>query len=257
MHCVLIQDSRAATFSSNLEEKAMKAIKTLFVVSALAAAVSAQAATYAVTGAVSINDVISGPGLGGISLGTEIDFVYSTAPVFSASWTFDAAAASGIAGGLNFVPYDVVANPKPGGLLEGLFGEATVSYQGDNYVIAGGTGSWDAGTLTYTLSGAQLTGGVQPLASGDPTAVAALGGFANNPLAFSLSLTFSDASLTSFTGTAHGLDFITDPDLAELVDHQDTTYTFSGTVPVPAAAWLFGSGLLGLAGTARRRRNAA
>ena len=27
-------------------------------------------------------------------------------------------------------------------------------------------------------------------------------------------------------------------------------------VPVPAAAWLFGSGLLGLAGTARRRRNA-
>jgi hypothetical protein len=28
------------------------------------------------------------------------------------------------------------------------------------------------------------------------------------------------------------------------------------TVPVPAAAWLFGSGLLGLAGTARRRRSA-
>ena len=37
------------------------------------------------------------------------------------------------------------------------------------------------------------------------------------------------------------------------------TYTFTNTapaVPVPAAAWLFGSGLLGLAGTARRRRNA-
>ena len=37
-------------------------------------------------------------------------------------------------------------------------------------------------------------------------------------------------------------------------------YTISNvqtpTVPVPAAAWLFGSGLLGLAGTARRRRNA-
>jgi len=33
--------------------------------------------------------------------------------------------------------------------------------------------------------------------------------------------------------------------------------TFSPTltaVPVPAAAWLFGSGLLGLAGTARRRK---
>lgn len=35
-----------------------------------------------------------------------------------------------------------------------------------------------------------------------------------------------------------------------------TTFTPSA-VPVPAAAWLFGSGLLGLAGTARRRRAAA
>ena len=41
-----------------------------------------------------------------------------------------------------------------------------------------------------------------------------------------------------------------------------TTYTFTTdgaatpSVPVPAAAWLFGSGLLGLAGTARRRRAA-
>ena len=40
------------------------------------------------------------------------------------------------------------------------------------------------------------------------------------------------------------------------------SYTFSSftptvaTTPVPAAAWLFGSGLLGLAGTARRRRSA-
>lgn len=40
-----------------------------------------------------------------------------------------------------------------------------------------------------------------------------------------------------------------------------TTYTLSQSaapeVPLPAAAWLFGSGLLGLAGAARRRRNAA
>lgn len=37
-----------------------------------------------------------------------------------------------------------------------------------------------------------------------------------------------------------------------------TTYTIAQAtpeVPLPAAAWLFGSGLLGLAGTARRRRN--
>jgi hypothetical protein len=38
-----------------------------------------------------------------------------------------------------------------------------------------------------------------------------------------------------------------------------TTFTNNAppAVPVPAAAWLFGSGLLGLAGTARRRRAAA
>lgn len=33
----------------------------------------------------------------------------------------------------------------------------------------------------------------------------------------------------------------------------DTTYTLSA-VPIPAAAWLFGSGLIGMAGVARRRR---
>jgi hypothetical protein len=39
----------------------------------------------------------------------------------------------------------------------------------------------------------------------------------------------------------------------------NTTYSFTGSgvainsVPVPAAAWLFGSGLIGLAGAARRK----
>lgn len=35
------------------------------------------------------------------------------------------------------------------------------------------------------------------------------------------------------------------------------SFTPTAPVPVPAAAWLFGSGLLGLAGAARRRRSAA
>jgi hypothetical protein len=35
------------------------------------------------------------------------------------------------------------------------------------------------------------------------------------------------------------------------------TTTFGHAVPVPAAAWLFGSGLLGMVGVARRRRNKA
>ncbi|HAB17468.1 MAG TPA: hypothetical protein DCE44_13580, partial [Verrucomicrobiales bacterium] len=32
------------------------------------------------------------------------------------------------------------------------------------------------------------------------------------------------------------------------------TFTFASPVPLPAAAWLFGSGVIGLAGLARRRR---
>lgn len=245
----------------------MKAMKALFVASTLAAAVTAQAAStnYLVNGSITNQDVVGGPGLGGAVLqqGVDLDYAYSTAPVFSANWSFDAAAASGITGGLGFVPYSILATPTPGGALwdaesnQGLFTNATVTYGGDNYVISGGTGSWNAGTLTYTLTGAQLIGGTKPGASGDELAVGLLGAFNNNPLEFSLSLTFSDATLTSFTGVAHGLDVLTDPDLAQVVDHQDTTYTFSGTaVPVPAAAWLFGSGLLGLAGAARRRRAA-
>ena len=31
---------------------------------------------------------------------------------------------------------------------------------------------------------------------------------------------------------------------------------YSAPIPIPAAAWLFGSGLLGLVGVARRRRKA-
>lgn len=33
------------------------------------------------------------------------------------------------------------------------------------------------------------------------------------------------------------------------------TFTVSGVVPIPAAAWLFGSGLIGLAGLKRRQRS--
>jgi hypothetical protein len=36
--------------------------------------------------------------------------------------------------------------------------------------------------------------------------------------------------------------------------YQDYTITYPSSVPLPAAAWLFGSGLLGLIGVARRKR---
>ena len=50
-------------------------------------------------------------------------------------------------------------------------------------------------------------------------------------------------------GTIYALDDI------HLADHARYNYTPSA-VPVPAAAWLFGSGLIGLVGIARRRKTA-
>lgn len=52
-----------------------------------------------------------------------------------------------------------------------------------------------------------------------------------------------------FYGTIYALDDI------HLADHARYNYTPSA-VPVPAAAWLFGSGLIGLVGIARRRKTA-
>jgi len=115
----------------------------------------------------------------------------------------------------------------------------------------GATGNYDAGTRTLTYTQAGLTylsepfvctafGSVQCATPGVPSM---------GIESFNLALLF-DADLAAFTGTG-----------TRTFSYQNgssvtTAFSFSGTaVPVPAAAWLFGSGLLGLAGAARKRRN--
>jgi len=52
-----------------------------------------------------------------------------------------------------------------------------------------------------------------------------------------------------------GLDFIEVSGLADITNaNVQVTYQYTSAVPVPAAAWLFASGLIGLAGVAKRKR---
>jgi hypothetical protein len=56
------------------------------------------------------------------------------------------------------------------------------------------------------------------------------------------------------TQTLAALKFVMGPEDPELPGTGIEDSAFGAVVPVPAAVWLFGSGLLGLAGVARRRR---
>ncbi|MGP8034618.1 MAG: VPLPA-CTERM sorting domain-containing protein [Steroidobacteraceae bacterium] len=81
-------------------------------------------------------------------------------------------------------------------------------------------------------------------------------------LPYSASGTAGGASLEMFDLTQNGTKSGTSPTVSAayagvwaLSSTGDLTYTVpSQTVPLPAAAWLLGSGILGLAGIARRRR---
>lgn len=95
-------------------------------------------------------------------------------------------------------------------------GTVTATGIGASFVNAG-TAPWDAATLDVHL---------------------------DSDLATILGITLITREKGSQAGTTGGIS--------------TNTYTIvpdAPAVPLPAAAWLFGSGLLGLAGTARRRRN--
>jgi hypothetical protein len=132
-----------------------------------------------------------------------------------------------------------------------------------------GTTTWNAGTntLTFTKAASGTNGGASVGTNSGGTCVngatSALSTVCGNATAATPSwegLTFSfvfSADKSTFAGALTG----TDKSGSGLTANTTTiNWQVSGavpapTVPVPAAAWLFGSGLLGLAGTARRRRS--
>ena len=140
----------------------------------------------------------------------------------------------------------------------------------------------ESGSITFNLADAPDTGaiGVYGLDAAGLTATDIGSGwtdgpgdyfysdiFANTTTGYDLSLAIpSDATLGTYTidfifagpggtpGTGNGGRWATDIESTTVAHSFDLVVS---QIPVPAAVWLFGSGLLGLVGVARRRRRNA
>lgn len=264
----------------------MKITKALLAVSVLAAAVSqAQAASYTVTGSLNgVNTVGASfdPTLR-VHAGTT---AYSTAasnwPTFSGAWDILTSGSGGSISGIfgDFEQYSTSVSVT-------LAGTAVINQPNLVYSFNGGTVAYNAGTRTLTLgqtlvysnTDSGITNGAASNATLKfDTANGAIAGsclpassvictnqvthFLGKPdlEKFYLSLTFSE-DFSTFSGFAVGADVGGGSGLTA-TGNTWYSYSFNGAivppetpeVPLPAAAWLFGSGLLGLAGITRRRR---
>lgn len=257
----------------------MKIMKSLLAVSILAAAAQSHATVYNVTGTLDgVNTVgaTSDPKLYVHAGSTAYSTTGNQWPSFAGQWDISIAGASGSISGIfsDFVQYATSVNA---GILGGT---ASINQPNLVYSFNGGTVTYNSVTRTFTLgqtmtwsatdnqinnnqsSDATLkfdvaNGAVPGVCSGSSTICSGqTTHFLSKPdmERFYLTLTFSP-DFQTFTGTAVGADVGGSLPIG-VTGNTWYTYSFSGVaaVPVPAAAWLMGSGLLGLAGVARRRR---
>jgi hypothetical protein len=213
----------------------MNALKTLLAVSVVAAASSAHAVVYTITG--TQDSTANNQGA----------FIYQNTTPYGGVLpsSFTANQAVGVSGSLDITGTTISSGSlsvNPYGVLTSLSGPNLSFYAIFDSLASGytftGTGAGFVGTGPGISN--CTGGGAQGLVCGPAQA-------GTPPLDYVLTSTGANTyNLVIHLGTQAAL----------------TTQTFSLTatapaVPVPAAAWLFGSGLLGLAGTARRRRNSA
>jgi len=129
---------------------------------------------------------------------------------------------------------------------------ADITYPSRRLTITGGTTAFDAASRTLSRTGVTF---VEALFGTTCTgeAIVCSVQLTTTPITGDVTLIFDNASLTTYTGVAN-----TTQVLSTLPGFATSTLAFSGyVVPVPAAAWLFGSALLSLGGRARYRRNNA
>jgi hypothetical protein len=218
---------------------------------------SQAASTYTVHGTQSYSiDAITDPVESG-GLGATLT-QNPNPPTFSGSWNIDAAAPS-LAGSFIFAPYTVLVDFSPA-----PFGQIDLNIPNRVLTLSGGSYSYDATTRTLSATGITFLGSSPGATCSDGgtfncDAIPGTGASGHG----SLTLTFA-ADLLSFNGVANVHQVVTmlvenpwaacraegGPNLCA-----NNTLTFSGVaaVPVPAAAWLFGSAVLGLVGLKRSK----
>jgi len=260
-------------------------MKSILAISILAAASQSHATLYNVTGSFDgINTIgaTSDPKLYVHTGTTAYSTTANTFPTFSGQWDVNTASPSVTGTFADFAQYSTSV------YVSLLFASAVVNQPHLVYSFNNGTASYDAATRTFTLgqpltfyasgdtpstapgmnaqsSDAALTfdtgkGAQAGVCTGNSTVCTGQTDIflaTPNLEMFYMTLTFS-ADFQTFTGTAVGADV--GGALASGVGVTGNTwysYSFNGqqAVPVPAAAWLMGSGLVGLAGVARRRRS--
>lgn len=206
----------------------MKVIKPLLALSVLAVAGAAHAATVG-----TYNVAVSGNTFdwsGAVEPGTVIGGNTGTGTAtlddsgvltISSTFTFTAQVAE---------DFEVVSNLTATSIFQG-------TYSGGTFTVASGTERYD------TCSGYCSAG--------------LLGGPADGTVTRDYDLSFGETQ--GSVALLSGGTVVGDVSLAGGTYQTLRTFTLSPTapaVPIPAAAWLFGSGLIGLAGSARRRRAA-
>ena len=214
----------------------MKATKTLLALSILAAAGSANATTWDLD--LSTNTFFA-------AAGGNLTMAYTG--------TYDDVAGSGSITGVTGIPaFGVVLN-----------------ITGETFNMNAATGT---GTLNKVQAPATCTDNSNPAGASCGAFTAVLKGNIYNAINFSQNtipgvgdfntstgnaFTPVDGGTYTWTGVIQTLDNASGLLVLNQLPLSVTLHSQTAVTPIPAAAWLFGSGLFGLAGTARRRRAAS
>lgn len=140
----------------------------------------------------------------------------------------------------------------------GVFDPVTISHLTFSVFTSSG-GSLNLPVPTAQTSGATLTANLQSLFA--TITAAGWPGLLTAPVtSTAVSLNIGGIAAGSFNESTNAFDVSWTPTLTGIPHLSSSTISLQGTarvaaVPVPAAVWLFGSGMIGLAGMVRRRRH--